>query len=232
MQIIPAKTPGFVKTLFPNFVWNINTTKKELFLTFDDGPTPEITDWVLSTLKTYNAKATFFCIGNNIEKHPDIFERIINEGHGIGNHTYNHLKGWEQKTKAYIDDTEKTQELIHAQLKHLNANSSFLNTIKFENGNLKPKLFRPPYGKFKSKQSKALQDLGYKIVLWDVLSYDWDYTVNEEHCLKNITSAAKEGSIIVLHDSVKASKNLTFVLPKVLDYFTDKGFQFKSIQDL
>ena len=99
MQIIPAKTPGFVKTLFPNFVWNIDTDKRELYLTFDDGPTPEITDWVLQTLKQYNAKATFFCIGNNIEKHPEIFQSIITEGHTIGNHTFNHLKGWKHKTK-------------------------------------------------------------------------------------------------------------------------------------
>ena len=220
MQIIPAKTPDFVKVVFPNFIWNINTKNKELYLTFDDGPTPEITDWVLSTLKAYNAKATFFCIGNNIEKHPEMFQTIINEGHTIGNHTYNHLKGWKHKAKDYINDVALTQSLI---------DSTFINLeVANQKSSISP-LFRPPYGKFKSKQSKQLQELGYKIVLWDVLSYDWDSSVTEETCLKNVTSAAEEGSIIVFHDSVKASRNLKYVLPKVLEYYSERGFEFKSI---
>jgi peptidoglycan/xylan/chitin deacetylase (PgdA/CDA1 family) len=230
MQIIPAKTPGFVKTLFPNFVWNINTDKKELYLTFDDGPTPGITHWVLQTLKQYNAKATFFCIGNNIEKYPEIFKNILDEGHVVGNHTYNHLKGWKHQTKDYIEDTEKTQNLITPTIQKLNSKPfhSNIGNLQFENWNLK--LFRPPYGKFKTKQSKELQDLGYKIVLWDVLSYDWDKSVAEETCLKNVTSTAKEGSIIVFHDSVKASTNLNYVLPKILKHYAEKGFQFKAIR--
>lgn len=223
MQIIPAKTPGFVKTLFPNFVWNMKTNAKELFLTFDDGPTPEITDWVLSALKNYDAKATFFCIGNNIEKHPEIFHSIIDENHAIGNHTYNHLKGWKHKTEGYIKDVLLTQDLIDSEIK----NSDLLKA-----GRVSQKLFRPPYGKFKSQQSKQLEKLGYKTILWDVLSYDWEQSVSEETCLKNITSTAKEGSIIVCHDSIKAYKNLKYVLPKVLDYYTQKGFQFKAIKDL
>ncbi|WP_458627842.1 polysaccharide deacetylase family protein [Winogradskyella sp. PC D3.3] len=218
MQIIPAKTPGFVKTLFPNFIWNINTKNKELYLTFDDGPTPNITEWVLSTLKTYNAKATFFCIGNNIEKHPDIFQTIISEGHAIGNHTYNHLKGWKHQTKTYLKDIELTQALINSECINLKPS--------------KLQLFRPPYGKFKSKQSKQLQALGYKIVLWEVLSYDWDISVSEATCLNNITSSAKEGSIIVFHDSLKASRNLKSVLPKVLKHYSLKGFEFKAIENV
>jgi len=212
MQIIPAKTPGFVKTLFPNFVWSINTTNKELYLTFDDGPTPEITDWVLKTLKKYNAKASFFCIGNNIEKYPEVFQNIITEGHTIGNHTYNHLKGWKNKTKNYIKDTQKTEALI--------------NNFKLPNAK---KLFRPPYGKFKNKQSKKLLEEGYRIILWDVLSYDWDKSVSKDTCFNNVTSAAKEGSIVVFHDSVKASRNLKYVLPKVLEYYTEKGYAFKAL---
>jgi peptidoglycan/xylan/chitin deacetylase (PgdA/CDA1 family) len=212
MQIIPAKTPGFVKTLFPNFVWNINTENKELYLTFDDGPTPEITDWVIQTLKVFNAKATFFCIGNNIEKHPEIFQNIIKEGHTIGNHTYNHLKGWKHKTKVYYKDVLKTEKLIAQFSKNSTAS-----------------LFRPPYGKFKNKQSKELLERGYRIILWDVLSYDWDASVSNETCLNNVISAAKEGSIIVFHDSVKASRNLKYVLPKVLKYYSERGFEFKSI---
>lgn len=223
MQIIPVKTPGFVKSLFPNFVWNINTNAKELYLTFDDGPTPDITTWVLSTLKNYEAKATFFCIGNNIKKHPEIFQKIISEDHSIGNHTFNHLKGWKHKTKDYISDVLLTQDLIDSEIQHLKLQDS-----AFE----KEKLFRPPYGKFKSEQSKQLEALGYRTILWDVLSFDWDASVSKETCLKNITSAAKEGSIIVCHDSVKAHKNLKYALPLTLDYYTQKGFQFKAIRDL
>lgn len=210
MQIIPAKTPGFVKTLFPNFTWNIDTDKQELYLTFDDGPTPEITDWVLQHLAKYNAKATFFCIGNNIEKYPDIFSNIIAEGHAIGNHTYNHLKGWKHKTKNYINDVIETEKLMNSH--SVNSN-----------------LFRPPYGKFKNKQSKKLLELGYKIVLWDVLSYDWDKSVTQDDCYNNVISAAKEGSIIVFHDSVKASHNLKYALPKVLEYYNERGYTFKAL---
>ncbi|MGJ8548844.1 polysaccharide deacetylase family protein [Winogradskyella wichelsiae] len=220
MKIIPVKTPNFVKTLFPNFIWNINTPHKELYLTFDDGPTPEITNWVLTTLKAYNAKATFFCIGNNIEKHPLIFQKLIKEGHTIGNHTYNHLKGWKSRTEEYIEDINKTQFLI-------NTSKPYITNSDLESENLK--LFRPPYGKFKGKQSKRIRELGYKIVLWDVLPFDWDESVSKEICLKNIISTAKGGSIIVLHDSVKASRNLKYVLPKILQYYSEKGFVFKAL---
>jgi peptidoglycan/xylan/chitin deacetylase (PgdA/CDA1 family) len=220
MQIIPAKTPGFVKTLFPNFVWNINTEQKELYLTFDDGPTPEITDWVLQTLNKFEAKATFFCIGNNIEKHPDIFQNILAEEHAIGNHTYNHLKGWKHKTKDYIEDVLNTQDLMNFEIQDSEIVNREPSLVK---------LFRPPYGKFKNKQSKKLLELDYRIILWDVLSYDWDSSVSEQTCFNNVTSAAKEGSIIVFHDSLKASRNLKHVLPQVLEYYSEKGFSFKRL---
>lgn len=215
MHIIPAKTPDIVKIVFPNFIWNIDTDNKEIFLTFDDGPTPEITNWVLNTLKLYNAKATFFCIGNNIEKYPLVFQNIINEGHSIGNHTYNHLNGWKHKTKPYLEDISRTQKLIDSKAE--------------EYQYTKVNLFRPPYGKIKPKQSKQILDLGYKIIMWDVLSYDWDIYVTEENCLKNVISTAKEGSIIVFHDSIKASRNLKYALPKVLEYYKNRGFRFLSI---
>ena len=224
MQIIPAKTPEFVKTLFPHLVWNVETENKELYLTFDDGPTPEVTDWVLQCLAEYKAKATFFCIGNNIEKHPEIFKKIISEGHAVGNHTYNHLKGWKHKTKHYVADVEKTQHQINSKSQITNHKFDNIKTETFD-----LKLFRPPYGKFKVKQSKKLQKLGYKIVLWDVLSYDWDKSVGEKACLKNVISAASEGSIVVFHDSVKASLNLKYVLPKVLEFYGKQGFEFKSL---
>jgi peptidoglycan/xylan/chitin deacetylase (PgdA/CDA1 family) len=221
MKIIPAKTPGFVKTLFPKFVWNINTVKKELYLTFDDGPTPEITDWVLQILQEYDAKATFFCIGKNIESNLGIFEAILKGGHSIGNHTYNHSKGWKTKTKAYIEEIEFTDSVINFQVQ----NTKLINLTNLKSN----KFFRPPYGKFKSKQSTRLQQLNYDIIMWDVLSYDWDKSVSEERCLNNVISKAKEGSIIVFHDSVKASRNLKYTLPKVLDFYSSKGYEFKAI---
>lgn len=209
MKLIPAKTPEFVKSLFPNFTWNINTQKQELYLTFDDGPTPEITPWVLEQLKQYDAKATFFCIGCNIEKYPEIFEMIINQGHSVGNHTYNHLKGWKHNTKDYLVDVKNTQDIIASKTDSL--------------------FFRPPYGKFKTKQAKQLQKLGYKVIMWDVLSFDWSNKVSKEDCFDNIINATQKGSIIVMHDSVKAEQNLKYALPKVLEYYNEKGFKFKSI---
>lgn len=220
MKIIPAKTPGIVKTLLPNFVWNVNTEDKTLYLTFDDGPTPEITPWVLDQLKAYNAKATFFCIGKNIESHSEIFQKVLEEGHVVANHTYDHLKGWKTKTKVYVDNTELCDSVMTFQIQ--NSKSQDLNPDAL-------KLFRPPYGKFKTKQSKKLQKLGYKIVLWDVLSYDWDKSVSEQQCYNNVISAVNSGSIIVFHDSVKASRNLQYTLPKVLEYYSKKGFQFNAL---
>lgn len=214
MNIIPVKTPKLVKHVLPSLVWNIKTTEKVVYLTFDDGPTPEITDWVINTLDTFDAKATFFCIGNNIEKHPEIFKSIINKGHAIGNHTYNHLKGWKTKTKDYLINIYKTQLII---------DSSY---------NSKPLLFRPPYGRIKLKQLKALSKLNYQIIMWNILSKDWDKTVEKEVCLKNVIQNTKEGDIVVFHDSIKASRNMQYTLPRMLDHFTKKGYEFKRIPEL
>ncbi len=201
--------------MFPNYVWDIATNNKELYLTFDDGPTPEVTNWTLDILKQYDAKATFFCIGANVEKHPDIFKSIIKDGHTIGNHTQNHIKGWKTKTKVYLKEVKDAQTTIYSNLKNLNAS--------------KVTLFRPPYGQIKPKQGKKLIELGYQIIMWDVLSFDWEQDLSEEKCLENVISKSKEGSIIVFHDSVKASKNMMYALPKVLDIFSKKGYKFKSL---
>lgn len=229
MRVIPAKTPEIVKSLFPNFVWTIPTDSKDLFLTFDDGPTPEISEWVLDLLNTYKAKATFFCIGNNIKAYPHIFQSILQNGHSIGNHTFSHLKGWKIRTKDYVVDTTRTDELIIKELEAFqlqNGEDTYAASSQINQGH---KLFRPPYGKFKTKQSKTLQNLGYKIVLWDVLSFDWDKTITKEQCLDNVISKAKPGSIVVFHDSIKAQRNLKYALPKVLEYFSNKGYNFKAI---
>ncbi|HMR16739.1 MAG: polysaccharide deacetylase family protein [Confluentibacter sp.] len=215
MPLTPIKTPLVVKKMFPNYVWDITTNTKSIYLTFDDGPTPEITNWVLNMLKSYHAKATFFCIGNNIEKHPEIFQNIIADGHGIGNHTHNHIKGWKTKANDYVDNIAKAESLINSQIQ----NSEF----RIQN------LFRPPYGQITPKQGKKLLALGYKIIMWDVLSFDWDKNVSEETCFNNVMSKATNGSIIVFHDSVKASKNLQYTLPRVLEFFSKKNFLFEAI---
>lgn len=212
MNILKVKTPWLVRKAFPAYFWNIPSKEKVIYLTFDDGPTPGITEKVLDILAQYNANATFFCIGKNVVANPIIYKRIINENHAIGNHTYNHLKGWKSDNATYIKDIEKTQEILSSNLQVLNS-----------------KLFRPPYGKLKPSQAKALQKLGYKIIMWDVLAGDWDKTISKETVLNNIIKNAENGSFVVLHDSVKASKNLFYALPKALDYFSKKGYRFKKV---
>jgi peptidoglycan/xylan/chitin deacetylase (PgdA/CDA1 family) len=221
MTLTPIKTPLVAKKLFPNYVWDIATTDKVIYLTFDDGPTPEITNWTLNVLKQYDAKATFFCIGNNIAKHPEIFQNIIIDEHAIGNHTHNHIKGWQNSAKAYLKNIKEAQRVIDFQIQNLklvNHKASILN------------LFRPPYGQITPKQGKKLIELDYKIIMWDVLSFDWDKNVAPETCLKNVISKSNKGSIIVFHDSVKASKNMQYTLPKVLEYFSKKGYTFKCLE--
>ncbi|TWO32186.1 polysaccharide deacetylase family protein [Seonamhaeicola sediminis] len=216
----PVKTPLIAKSVFPNYIWDIPSNEKTIFLTFDDGPTPKITNWVLNTLKDYNAKATFFCIGNNIEKHPEIFQNILTDGHNIGNHTQNHIKGWKTNTEDYLKDIKICNQVFKSQ--NINNESS---SISYQNVNL----FRPPYGQIKPKQGKKLIEQGFKIIMWDVLSFDWDKNVSKETCLNNVISKAKSGSIIVFHDSIKASKNMMYTLPKVLDFFTKRDYTFKAL---
>ena len=208
------KTPLLVKSLFPSFVWNIKGEEKIVYPTFDDGPLPELTDYILWELGRVNAKGTFFCVGDNIKKYPDIARRIVNEGHVIGNHTFHHLNGWNTPTEEYIDNAEKFEEIYRANV-----------------GENVPKLFRPPYGKITRKQSSILQKWGYKIIMWDVLSYDFDSRLNLEQALEAITSKTKSGTIILFHDNYKAKNNMQYLLPLYLDWFGKKGFQFKSIPD-
>jgi peptidoglycan/xylan/chitin deacetylase (PgdA/CDA1 family) len=188
------------------------TSKKEIYLTFDDGPTEGVTDWVMDVLEPYKAKATFFCIGENIKNHPIIFKRIIKKGHSIGNHTYNHLKGWSVSKDKYIDNVAQAEE----ELSKYTLNNQ-------------TKLFRPPYGKIKPSQLIFLKKEGYQVIMWDVLSLDFDLSVSPEICLENVLKNTKNGSVIVFHDSLKASGNMKYVLPKVLEYFSSKGFSFRGI---
>lgn len=205
-----VKTNRLIKWIFPKYFWDIPNNGNKVFLTFDDGPIPEITEWVLEQLKRFDAKATFFCIGENIEKHPKIFQKVIQEGHGIGNHTFNHLKGWKTKNKSYFENVKRCDESIGNQ-------------------NTETRLFRPPYGKIKPSQSKFLRRLGYKIIMWDIISFDYDQTLSKEKCLENVLKNVRSGSIIVFHDSVKAEKNLKYALPKTLEFLKENGFIFEKI---
>lgn len=205
------KTNWLVKRIFPKYVWSIPNDEKKVFLTFDDGPTPEITEWVLAELRNYNAKATFFCIGDNIRKYPAIFQKVVSENHSIGNHTFNHLKGWKTPTEDYIENAKLCQSEIE------NQKSEIRN------------LFRPPYGKIKSSQAKILRKMGYKIIMWDVISFDFDQTISREKCLENVLKNVESGSIIVFHDSKKAWHNLEYVLPKTLKFLNEKGFTCDKI---
>lgn len=199
-----TKVPSVVKRLFPNRIWNLSTEGKNLYLTFDDGPIPSVTPWVLSVLRKHQAKATFFCIGENVQKHPQIFQQVKNEGHTVGNHTFHHLNGWKTSTEDYVLNAKKATLVIDSEY------------------------FRPPFGKLKPAQASQLQR-HFKIVMWDVSSEDYNAKLSAEKCLANVLKNADSGSIIVFHDSLKAEKNLKYVLPKVLQHFTEKGFAFKAI---
>ncbi|MDI1306818.1 MAG: polysaccharide deacetylase family protein [bacterium] len=207
MKLHWIKTSWIIKKLFSNYIWDLPNTRNKVYLTFDDGPIPEITEWVLEELKKHKAKATFFCIGDNIEKHPEIFKKVINEGHAIGNHTFNHLNGWKTTTESYIENFIRCEKIIQ----------------KFVT-NLKSKVFRPPYGKIKTTQAKEIRRLGYKIIMWDVLSADFDQKLSKEECLENVLSNIELGSIIVFHDSIKSFKNLEYVLPRTLAYLEKNDF--------
>jgi peptidoglycan/xylan/chitin deacetylase (PgdA/CDA1 family) len=199
-----VKTPFWLLLVSPDFVWHKDRSKRCIYLTFDDGPIPVVTPFVLDTLKKFNAKATFFCIGDNIDKHPDIFNRLHSEGHAIGNHTYNHLKGWSTEDETYIENFNKCQTLTQTNL------------------------FRPPYGRIKGSQSRELKAQSSKpdIVMWDVLSGDFDEKLKPQNCLDNVIWNTENGSIIVFHDSLKAQPRLEFVLPRALQFWKEKGFEF------
>jgi len=202
-----VKTPRLLKWLYPGLIWDAAPGTRCIYLTFDDGPIPIVTPFVLNILKQYNAKATFFCIGDNISKHPDVFDEVKNAGHTIGNHTYNHLKGWDTDNKVYLDN--------------------FLEAGKLMQTNL----FRPPYGRIKREQIRLLKHAHpeLKIVMWDVLSGDFDVNLKPEACLKNVIKHTEAGSIVVFHDSLKAFDRLQYVLPLAMAYWSKQGYTFSVL---
>ncbi|MEP2667517.1 MAG: polysaccharide deacetylase family protein [Cyclobacteriaceae bacterium] len=201
------RTPSILPLLYPSLIWRVPTTEKKVYLTFDDGPVQGPTDFVLEQLQDYNAKASFFCIGNNIEKNESLFREITEQGHVVGNHTQNHKKGWVTSNDEYLSDVFDCQKKMKDSV-----------------------LFRPPYGRIRRSQIKKLNT--FKIVMWDVLSYDYSNSMNKDRCLKGVINASRPGSIIVFHDSYKAEKNLYHVLPRFLDHFSQKGYQFESLSVL
>ena len=213
-------TPKILRLFYPSLVWEMPKGEKKIYLTFDDGPHPTITPQVLEILKNFNAKATFFCVGNNVKKYKDTFELIKKEGHSVGNHTFNHEKGWRTKTKDYVNSVIEANALIQSPL------------------------FRPPHGRIKFSQIKSLkknlsnsatrqlsnlEPQQLKFIAWTVISYDWDKSLTPEDCFNNVIKNANDGSIIVFHDSEKAVDNMIPTLTKVLEYYTDKGYTFEKL---
>lgn len=221
MYLKLSRVPAFLKWLYPQwYVWDKKTSKKTVYLTFDDGPVPEVTEFVLDTLSRKRKNpipATFFCIGDNVRKHPEIFKRICQSGHSIGNHTQHHLNGWKTNTDAYIDNVRLAEEEISTYL------PKTINTPTTP-------LFRPPYGKIKRKQARVLKKLGYTIIMYRVIAFDWDAHTSPEQCLDNVIKKAKNGDIIVFHDSVKAFENMKYALPRAIAYFENADFTFGRLE--
>lgn len=204
------KTPWYLKKMYSHLIWDIPSREKEkvMYLTFDDGPNENATPFVLEQLSKYNAKGTFFCIGKNVMQLPSLYSRVISEGHTIGNHTFNHMNGWKVADELYFKDIIAARKYIDSSL------------------------FRPPYGRITRFQIKHLQQsaLHFKIVMWDVVSGDFDTTITPDRCANNVLKHAGAGSIVVFHDSDKAFPNLRKALPATLEHFSVKGYRFEAIR--
>lgn len=202
------RNPFFLPWLYPGLTWRMPSVEKSLYLTFDDGPVHGPTEFVLDQLSRVSAKATFFCIGDNVRKHPDVFDRILSEGHAVGNHTFHHLSGWKTPVEEYVANVQQCDAVLQA-------------------GGKNPPLFRPPYGRITRRQISRLND--YRIIMWDVLTNDYARDLSPEACLRGSLAATRNGSIVVFHDSLKAEKNMTYVLPRYLDHFASRGYSFRSL---
>ncbi|MFN0202218.1 MAG: polysaccharide deacetylase family protein [Bacteroidia bacterium] len=205
-----SKIPSLLQCCFPKYLWKVNTDAKKIYLTFDDGPVAGITEFVLAELEKYQAKATFFMLGKQVKKHPDLAKKVLAAGHSIGNHSYSHKNGWQTEDSIYLQDAQKGQDIL-------------TKTLSFS-----PSLFRPPYGKIKSSQANALL-ASHQIIMLDILCGDFDATRSPEKCAEIIEKYAEKGSIIVFHDSEKAFNNMKYALPRVLESFAQRGFSFEKL---
>ena len=198
------KPPKFIRRLMPDLIWEIED-EQGVFLTFDDGPTPGVTEWILAMLEKYDAKATFFVLGKNVEMYPDLYQKILDAGHKVGNHTYSHQKGWKMSLERYLEDIDFAGDIVHSEL------------------------FRPPYARVTPSQMKAVAKR-YKVVMWDIVSRDYNRALSPESCLRNVTKYIAPGSIVVFHDSEKAFKNMSYALPRTLELIREKGWKCKIIE--
>lgn len=199
-----VRAPFLVTKLLPNTIWRKDSSENKIYLTFDDGPIPVVTPYVLDLLKENRVKATFFCVGHNVKNNPEIYNRIIAEEHSVGNHTYSHLNGWKTNNKKYLENVEECSKIVNSNL------------------------FRPPYGKLKPAQLKELNKK-YSVIMWDVLSGDYDFNTGKRKCYANVISKVRNGSIIVFHDSLKSRINLEYVLPRFIAYAKGEGFKFEKL---
>ena len=201
-----TKTPGWIRLLYPGLEWKRSAGgQPTIYMTFDDGPIPELTPWVLDCLKAHSAHATFFCVGENAERYPEILERIRDEGHAIGNHTFNHLNGWRTPTSRYLSNVARSH-VVAAD-----------------------KLFRPPYGRMRRRQIRHIKKQGYRVVMWDILPQDYRANISPQQCLKN-SLKCRDGSVVVFHDNLKAIRNLKYVLPRFLAHYAGMGYRFSSLR--
>ena len=198
-----VQPPKLLSSLSPYSKWRM-PSDRQVYLTFDDGPTPQVTEKIIEILNSFKVKGTFFCVGSNVEKFPDLFQQLIKEKMGVANHTYSHMNGWKEKKTKYLEDIAKAANLISS------------------------KLFRPPYGKMKISQAKALSEK-YKLIMWDVLTKDYSNKITPDECFQNVVEYTRGGSIVVFHDSQKAYKNLEYALPKSIEYLLNKGFDLSKI---
>jgi peptidoglycan/xylan/chitin deacetylase (PgdA/CDA1 family) len=198
--------PYLYRILFPEARWRISIPgKKTVYLTFDDGPIPEVTPWVLDILDQYNIKATFFCVGDNVHKYPNLYRQLLEKGHLTGNHTFNHVQGWKCSSSFLLKNAAKARELIDSSL------------------------FRPPHGHMHAPQNSALHKAGYKVIMWDVVTKDYSRYTSPERVLENVKKYTRNGSIIVFHDSLKAEKNIKYALPRAIEWLKEQGYTFEVI---
>ncbi len=206
MNFFLHRSPSWLQWLLSDYTWRIDTSEKIIYLTFDDGPIPVVTEQVMGILETFNAEATFFCIGDNVRKYPGIFNELKKRGHSIGNHTYNHLNGWKTADEVYLDNFRRCQDILQTDTR----------------------LFRPPYGRIRKAQYRLLPE-DTRVMMWDVLTGDFSPNVLPASALNSAIRLSRPGTIMLLHDSIKAEQKMSYILPRVLEHFSERGYRFEAL---